>query len=63
MLTLSREYYFRYREYSGRRCSLEAAFEKKAGLWLRYINCKTCIRIINFNICCIKSDVMTLELL
>ena len=24
--------------------------------------CKTCIRILNFNICCTKSDVLTLEL-
>ena len=25
---------FKYREYSGGRCSLEAAFEKKADMWL-----------------------------
>ena len=24
--------------------------------------CKICIRILNFNICCIKSDILTLEL-
>ena len=34
LLTLSRENYFRYRECSGRQRSLEAAFKKKAGLWL-----------------------------
>ena len=34
LLTLSRENYFRYRECSGRRRSLEAAFEKKADMWL-----------------------------
>ena len=34
LLTLSRENYFRYRECSERRRSLEAAFKKKAGLWL-----------------------------
>ena len=30
LLTLSKENYFKYRESSGRRRSLEAAFEKKA---------------------------------
>ena len=42
---------FRYKECSGRRRSLEPAFKKKAELWLWYIFCKTCIRILNFNIC------------
>ena len=34
LLTLSREHYFRYRECSGRRRSVESAFEKKTELWL-----------------------------
>ena len=45
---------FRYRECAGRRHSLEADIEKKAGLWLRFIFCKTCIRMLNFNICFVK---------
>ena len=32
LLTLSRENYFRYKECSGRRRSLEVAFEKKADM-------------------------------
>ena len=32
LLTLSRDHYFRYREWSGRRRSLEADLQKKAGL-------------------------------
>ena len=34
LLTLSRDHHLRYRERLGRRHSLEAACEKKAGLWL-----------------------------
>ena len=34
LLTLSREHHFKYKECSGKRRSLKAAFEKKAGLWL-----------------------------
>ena len=34
LLTLSRDHYFRYRDCSGKRRSLEAAFEKKADMWL-----------------------------
>ena len=34
LLTLLREHYFMYRECSGRRRSLKAAFEKKADMWL-----------------------------
>ena len=34
LLTLSRDHYFRYRESSRRRRSLEAAYEKKADMWL-----------------------------
>ena len=34
LLTLSWDPLFRYRECSGRRRSLEAAFEKKADMWL-----------------------------
>ena len=33
LLTLSRENYFRYREFSGRRRSLEAGIMKRARLW------------------------------
>ena len=54
---------FRYREYSGRRHSQEAAFENKADMWLYiYIFCKTCMKhydrcmlyksVINFTNCC-----------
>ena len=51
LLTLSRDHYFKYKEYTGGRRSLEAAFEKKAGLWLWYFLCITCIKIVNFDIC------------
>ena len=34
LLTSSWDPLFRYREYSGRRRSLEAAFEKKADMWI-----------------------------
>ena len=34
LLTLSWDPPFRYKEYSGRRRSLEATFEKKADMWL-----------------------------
>ena len=34
LLTLSWDPPFRYREYSGRRRSLEAAFKKKVNMWL-----------------------------
>ena len=34
LLTLSRDHHFKYRERPGRRHSLEAACEKKDGLWL-----------------------------
>ena len=37
LLTLSREVYFGYRECSGRRCSLEAAFEKKPTCGFDYV--------------------------
>ena len=37
---------------------IRGLFEKKADMWLWYLFCKTCIIILNFNICCIKSDVI-----
>ena len=46
----------------GKTTLIRGRFEKKADLWLGYLFFKTCIRILNFNICCIKSDVLTLEL-
>ena len=44
----------------GKATLIRGCFEKKADLWLCYC-CITCIRIVNFNICCIKSNVLTLE--
>ena len=37
LLTLTRYHYFRYKERSGRRHSLEADYDKKVGLWLCYL--------------------------
>ena len=61
LLTLSRENYFRYRECSGRRRSLEVAFEKKTDMWLRLRFCKNMYEILHLKHVCIKSDVTTLE--
>ena len=44
-LTLSRDHYFRYKECARGRLSLEAAFFKKAGLWLWYLRC---IHVLKF---------------
>ena len=63
LLTLSREYYFRYRERSGRRHSLEAAFRRKSSCGFGYSFCITCIKTLNFDICLVKSNLLTLELL
>ena len=49
LLTLSRDHYFKYKECIVGQHSLEAAFEKKAELWLWYFRCITCIRILNLN--------------
>ena len=46
----------------GKTALIRGRCEKKAGLWLWYIFfCKTCIRTLNFDICLIKSNVITLE--
>ena len=37
---------------------IRGRFEKKVDMWLWYSFCKTRIRILNFNICCIMSDVI-----
>ena len=63
LLTLSRDHYFRYRECIGGRRSLEAAFRRKLVVDLALSFCITCIKIVNFNICLVKSNLLTLELL
>ena len=45
---------FRYRECAGRRRSLEADIEKKAGCGFDSYFCKTCIRMLNFDIFFVK---------
>ena len=55
------ENYFRYREYLGRRRSLEADFKKKAGLWLDIYFVKHVLEFLTLIYVCIKSDVITLE--
>ena len=61
LLTLSRENYFKYRECSGRRCSLEAAFEKKADMWLDIYFVERVLELLILIYVRIKSDVITLE--
>ena len=51
LLTLSWENYFKYREYSGRRRSLEAAFEKKADMWLDIYFAEHVLELSILNIC------------
>ena len=63
LLTLSRDYYFRYRECTGGRRSLEATFRRKPGCGFVYSFCITCIKTLNFDICLVKSSLLTLELL
>ena len=63
LLTLSRDHYFKYRECTGGRCSPEAAFRKKPGFGFGYSFCITCIKTLNFDICLVKSNLLTLELL
>ena len=63
LLTLSRDHYFMYRECTGGRRSLEATCRRKPGCGFRYSFCITCIKIVNFDICLVKSDLLTLELL
>ena len=61
LLTLSRENYFRYRECSGIRCSLEATFEKKADMWLDIYFVEHVLELLILIYVRIKSDVITLE--
>ena len=42
----------------GKTTLIRGRFEKKADMWLWYLFCKKCIKILKFNICCIKSDVI-----
>ena len=63
LLTLSRDHYFMYRECTGGRCSLEAAFRRNSGYGFGYSFCITCIKTLNFDICLVKSNLLTLELL
>ena len=50
LITLSRDHYLRYRECTGGRLSLEAAFRRKPDC-SRILFCITCIKIVNLNIC------------
>ena len=63
LLTLSRDHYFKYSESTEAWRSLEAAFRRKPGYGFRYSFCKTCIKTLNFNICLVKSNLLTLKLL
>ena len=63
LLTLSRDHNFRYRECTGGRHSLEVAFRRKPGYGFGYSFCITCIKTLNFDICLVKSNLLTLELL
>ena len=63
LLTLSRDHYFRYRECIGGRRSLEAMFRRKPGYGFCRHFCITCIKTLNFDICLVKSNLLTLELL
>ena len=62
-LILSRDHYFRYRECTGGRYSLEAAFRRKPGCAFGRHFCITCIKTLNFDICLVKSNLLTLKLL
>ena len=63
LLTLSRDQYFRYRECTGGRRSLEATFRRKPGRGFGYSFCITCIKTLNFDICMVTSNLLTFELL
>ena len=63
LFTLSRDYYFKYRECTGGRRSLEATLRRKPGCGFGYSFYITCIKTLNFDICLIKSNLLTLELL
>ena len=47
----------------GGRRSLEAVFRRKPGCGFGYSFCITCIKTLNFDICLVKSNLLTLELL
>ena len=63
LLILSRDHYFKYRECTRGRRSLEAAFRRKPGCGFWFSFCITCIKTLNFDICLVKSNLLTLELL
>ena len=63
LLTLLRDHYFRYREYTRGRSSQETAFRRKPVCGFGYSFCITCIKTLNFDICLVKSNLLTLELL
>ena len=63
LLTLSRDHYFKYKECTGERRSLEAVFRRKSGCGFGCSFCITCIKTLNFDICLVKSNLLTLELL
>ena len=63
LLTMSRDHYFRYRKCTGGRHSLEAAFRRKSSCGFEYSFYMTCIKTLNFDICLVKSNLLTLELL
>ena len=56
-------HYSRYRECIGGRRSLEAAFRRKLGCGFGYSFYIICIKTLNFDICLVKSNLLTLELL
>ena len=61
LLTLSRDHYFRYRERSGRRHSLEAGLEEsRIVAWILLYNMYYNVIILIY--VCIKSNLLTLEL-
>ena len=56
-------HYFRYRGCTRGRRSLEAAFRRKSGCGFGYSFCITCTKTLNFDICLVKTNLLTLELL
>ena len=63
LLNMSRDHYFRYRECTRGQRSPEAAFRKRSGCGFGYSFCITYIKTLNFDICLVKSNLLTLELL
>ena len=62
LVTLSSDHYFRYREFTGGRRSLETAFRRKPDCGFGYSFCITYIKTLNFDICLVKNNLLTLEL-